>query len=108
MYKKYSKLSVPSIIIENKINIKSNSTKNSYEPQGEVVDEMMRNKDTGLPTGLKTPPTTKRVEKQLTPKDRYKIPEGKQLGTMLKLIEEEWVRNNFEISEKQIDNIVKG
>ncbi len=39
---------------------------------------------------------------------RYNIPEGKQLGSMLKLIEEEWVRNNFEISEKQIDNIVKG
>ena len=39
---------------------------------------------------------------------RYKIPEGKQLGSMLKLIEEEWVRNNFEISEKQIDYIVKG
>ena len=53
-----------------------NIQKNSYEPQGEVVDEMMRNKDTGLPTGLKTPPTTKKVEKQMTPKDRYKIPEG--------------------------------
>ena len=39
---------------------------------------------------------------------RYKIPEGRQLGSMLKLIEEEWVRNNFEISEKEIDNIVKG
>ena len=39
---------------------------------------------------------------------RYKIPEGRQLGSMLKLIEEEWVRNNFEITEKQIDNIVKG
>ena len=39
---------------------------------------------------------------------RYNIPEGKQLGSMLKSIEEEWVRNNFEISEKQIDNIVKG
>ena len=39
---------------------------------------------------------------------RYNIPEGKQLGSMLKLIEEEWVRNNFEITEKQIDNIVKG
>ena len=36
----------------------------------------MRNKDTGLPTGLKSPSTTKKVEKQLTPKDRYKIPEG--------------------------------
>ena len=39
---------------------------------------------------------------------KYKIPEGRQLGSILKLIEEEWVRNNFEISEKQIDNIVKG
>ena len=39
---------------------------------------------------------------------RYKIPEGRQLGSMLKLIEDEWVRNNFEISDKQIDNIVKG
>jgi len=39
---------------------------------------------------------------------RYKIPEGRQLGSMLKLIEEEWVRNNFEITDKQIDNIVKG
>ena len=39
---------------------------------------------------------------------RYNIPEGKQLGSMLKSIEEEWVRNNFEISEKQIDSIVKG
>ncbi len=39
---------------------------------------------------------------------RYKIPEGRQLGSTLKLIEEEWIRNNFEISNKQIDNIVKG
>ena len=39
---------------------------------------------------------------------RYKIPEGRKLGSMLKLIEDEWVRNNFEISDKQIDNIVKG
>jgi len=39
---------------------------------------------------------------------RYKIPEGRQLGSKLKLIEEEWIKNNFEISEKQIDNIVKG
>ncbi len=39
---------------------------------------------------------------------RYKIPEGRQLGSTLKLIEEEWIRNNFEISDKQIDNIVKG
>jgi len=39
---------------------------------------------------------------------KYKVPEGRQLGSMLKQIEEEWIRNNFEISDKQIDNIVKG
>jgi len=39
---------------------------------------------------------------------KYEIPEGRQLGSMLKLIEEEWIKNNFEISDKQIDNIVKG
>ena len=39
---------------------------------------------------------------------RYKIPEGRQLGNMLKLIEEEWIKNNFKISDKQVDNIVKG
>ena len=38
---------------------------------------------------------------------KYQIPEGRQLGSMLKLIEEEWLRNNFEISDKQIDSIVK-
>ena len=37
---------------------------------------------------------------------KYKIPKGKQLGIKLKLIEEEWVKNNFEISDKEIDNIV--
>jgi len=37
---------------------------------------------------------------------KYKIPEGKQLGTKLKMIEEEWVKNNFQISEKQVDNII--
>ena len=38
---------------------------------------------------------------------KYKIPEGKQLGLKLKMIEEEWVSNNFKISEKQIENIIK-
>ena len=38
---------------------------------------------------------------------KYKIPEGKQLGVKLKLIEEEWAGNNFKISDQQIDNIVK-
>jgi poly(A) polymerase len=32
--------------------------------------------------------------------------EGKNLGIKLKNIEEEWVNNNFKLSEKQIDKIV--
>ena len=37
---------------------------------------------------------------------KYEIPEGKQLGKKLKIIEEEWVKNNFKISDKQIDIII--
>ena len=36
---------------------------------------------------------------------KYKIPEGKLLGDKLKLIEEEWVNNNFKISDQQIEII---
>ena len=38
---------------------------------------------------------------------KYKIPEGKLLGIKLKLIEETWVQNSFQISEKQIKKIIK-
>ena len=38
---------------------------------------------------------------------KYEIAEGKQLGEKLKIIEREWVKNNFKISDQQIDNIVK-
>ena len=38
--------------------------------------------------------------------EKYQISEGKSLGIKLKTIEEEWVNNNFKISEKQIDKIV--
>jgi len=38
---------------------------------------------------------------------KYKIPEGKLLGIKLKLIEEAWVQNSFQISEKQIQKIIK-
>ena len=38
--------------------------------------------------------------------EKYQIPEGKSLGNKLKNIEEEWVNNNFNLSEKQIDQIV--
>ena len=37
---------------------------------------------------------------------KYKIPEGKQLGLKLKKIEEEWVKNDFKISNEQIEQIV--
>jgi len=37
---------------------------------------------------------------------KFNIPEGKQLGLKLKLIEEEWVRNNFNISDEQVNNII--
>ena len=38
---------------------------------------------------------------------KYEIPQGKRLGEKLKIIEEEWVKNNFKISDQQVDNIVK-
>ena len=37
---------------------------------------------------------------------KYKISEGKQLGAKLKMIEEEWVQNNFQISDQQVENII--
>ncbi len=39
---------------------------------------------------------------------KYSIPEGKTLGVKLRLIEKEWVKNNFNISEKEIEKIVNG
>ena len=38
--------------------------------------------------------------------NKYEIPEGKKLGEKLKIIEAEWVRNNFKISDQQVENIV--
>ena len=37
---------------------------------------------------------------------KYEMSEGKYLGEKLKIIEKEWVENNFEISDQQVDNIV--
>ena len=39
---------------------------------------------------------------------KYEIPEGKLLGEKLKRIEEEWVKNNFKISDQEVDSIVNG
>ncbi len=38
---------------------------------------------------------------------KFKIPEGKTLGNKLKKIEETWVQNGFQISDKQVQQIVK-
>ena len=40
--------------------------------------------------------------------EKYQISQGKSLGDKLKSIEEEWVNNNFKLSDKQIDKIVNG
>ena len=37
---------------------------------------------------------------------KYKVPKGKILGAKLKMIEEEWVRNNFQISEIKLKGII--
>ncbi len=39
--------------------------------------------------------------------EKYKISQGKVLGDKLRMIEEEWVNNNFEISDLQVENIIK-
>ena len=38
--------------------------------------------------------------------NKYDIPEGKQLGVKLKMIEEKWVENKFNISDQQINYII--
>ena len=38
--------------------------------------------------------------------EKYNISEGKSLGSKLKIIEEKWVNNNFNITEKQIEEII--
>ena len=37
---------------------------------------------------------------------KYNISEGKFLGSKLKIIEEEWVNNNFQISDQQVEVII--
>ena len=39
--------------------------------------------------------------------NKYNIPEGKTLGYKLEMIEEFWVDNNFQISGRQIEKIIK-
>jgi len=39
--------------------------------------------------------------------DKYDLKEGRLLGSILKEIEEQWLNNNFRISNNQIEDIVK-
>ena len=38
--------------------------------------------------------------------EKYEIPAGKDLGKKLKIIEEEWVNSNFQLTDKQINKII--
>jgi len=38
--------------------------------------------------------------------EKYNIPEGKKLGNKLKMIEEVWTNNNFQISDKDVQKII--
>jgi poly(A) polymerase len=38
--------------------------------------------------------------------EKYNIQEGKNLGNKLNIIEEEWVNNNFKLTDKQINEII--
>ena len=35
------------------------------------------------------------------------VVEGKKMGNILKILEAYWIKNNFSITEKEIDNILK-
>ena len=39
--------------------------------------------------------------------NKYNIPEGKKLGIMIKKIEKKWLDNNFQISENEIQKLIK-
>ena len=43
----------------------------------------------------------------ITLMNKYNISEGKKLGIMLKKIENKWLDNNFQISEKEIQKLIK-
>ncbi len=40
--------------------------------------------------------------------EKYHIPEGITLGNKLKMIEEKWVSNNFQLSDKQLNEVISG
>jgi len=38
---------------------------------------------------------------------KFGIPQGKKVGENLKLVEDYWIKNNFKISDKELEKIVK-
>ena len=103
-----------------KINLKSFSKNNMdkifYYQGKEVVLDILSHKmikSKKVDNSLKE--LINHYEKNITPimpvnadflMKKYKIPEGKQLGTKLRIIEDHWVKNNFKISDEDVDDIV--
>ena len=38
---------------------------------------------------------------------KFDIPQGKKVGENLKLVEDYWINNNFKISDKELEKIIK-
>ena len=38
---------------------------------------------------------------------KFNIPQGKKVGQNLKIIEDYWINNNFKISDKELEKIIK-
>ena len=76
----------PASEAKDRLLMKAKKKREKMKMEGVELGEMMRNKLTGLPTGLKTPPTTKKVEKPITDQQRRQMkvesmdPVGKEDG----------------------------
>ena len=76
------------------MNIRQDKAKDSDEELEELI------KDHGIDLSI-----GERSGEELMKK--FDIPQGKKLGKNLKLIEDYWLNNNFEISDKELEKIIK-
>ena len=102
--------------INSKLFTKNNMDKIFYYQGKEVILDILNYKmikSKKIDNSLKE--LINHYEKKITPimpvnadllMKKYKIPEGKQLGDKLRIIEDKWVKNNFKISDEDVDNIV--
>tara|TARA_A100001015_G_scaffold170958_1_gene190003 strand:- start:292 stop:1566 length:1275 start_codon:yes stop_codon:yes gene_type:complete len=101
--------------INSKLLTKNNMDKIFYYQGKEVILDILSHK---IIRSKKIDNSSKELinyyEKKITPimpvnadflMKKYKIPEGKQLGDKLRIIEDHWVENNFKISDEDVDNI---